>query len=146
MNRISTLVKHNTDISPVISIIDKYFPKKEFKAPLLGTVTSEFDDAHKGLDIAADENTPVTAAAEGAVTEAGENGNYGNCVQIKHKDGTVTLYAHLNSISVNKGDVVKQGVEIGKVGSTGDSTGPHLHFEVIKNSEYINPRDVTEGL
>ena len=95
---------------------------------------------HTGLDFAAPGGTPVYAAGDGTVTKAGWEGAYGNSVTIKHENGTRTTYSHLNSIEVQPGDKVEAGQLIGTVGSTGNSTGPHLHFEVInKNGEFVDP-------
>ena len=95
---------------------------------------------HTGLDIGgAPLGTPVVAAADGVVTYAGWLGGYGNCVMINHGDGVVTLYGHGNEILTIVGKEVKQGETIMAVGSTGNSTGPHLHFEVRINGEYTNP-------
>lgn len=85
---------------------------------------------HAGVDFAADMNEPVYAARAGKVKVAGANGGYGNMIRIKHADGTSTMYGHLNKIGVKAGQSVKAGDRIGAVGSTGHSTGPHLHFEV----------------
>lgn len=96
---------------------------------------------HKGIDIAAPYGTPIYAAESGTVIEAngGWNGGYGNCIRIQHADGKVTLYGHQSSLAVEYGDYVVKGQLIGYVGSTGDSTGNHLHFEVRSNGTYLNP-------
>lgn len=96
---------------------------------------------HKGIDIAAPYGTPIYAAESGTVIEVGSgwNGGYGNCVRISHDDGNVTVYAHQSSIAIEYGDYVVKGQIIGYVGSTGDSTGNHLHFEVRSNGTYPNP-------
>lgn len=96
---------------------------------------------HKGIDIAAPYGTPIYAAESGTVIEVGSgwNGGYGNCVRISHDDGNVTVYAHQSSIAIEYGDYVVKGQIIGYVGSTGDSTGNHLHFEVRANGTYRNP-------
>ena len=95
---------------------------------------------HQGIDIgSAGFGAPVVAAADGMVTYAGELGSYGNCVMIYHGNGLITLYGHGQEILTKNGEQVKQGDVIMKVGSTGNSTGPHLHFEVRVNGATTNP-------
>jgi murein DD-endopeptidase MepM/ murein hydrolase activator NlpD len=97
---------------------------------------------HDGLDIAAPTDTPIAAAMSGRVTSVGFDNTYGNFVVIEHSDGYRTLYGHMNSYSTHGGAYVTEGETIGYVGSTGQSTGPHLHFTVYKNGSSINPRAV----
>lgn len=95
---------------------------------------------HKGIDIAGVGNRSILAADNGVVVSAGwDNGGYGNKVIINHRNGYKTLYAHLSSINVNVGQTVTQGSKIGVMGTTGNSTGIHLHFEVYKNGSLVNP-------
>ncbi len=94
---------------------------------------------HTGVDIGAGNGTPIKAANGGTVTLAGWNSGYGNCVIIDHGGGKATLYGHMSKILVSKGQSVSKGTEIGKVGSTGNSTGPHLHFEILINGTPVNP-------
>ena len=103
----------------------------------MGHASGEF---HPGLDIAAVTGTPVVAAAAGQVVHAGPAGTYGNMIAIRHADGTETRYAHLSAVGVAVGDQVAAGAPIGAVGSTGRSTGPHLHFEVRKDGKAVDPR------
>lgn len=99
--------------------------------PAQGPITRGFRDWHRGIDIAAPANSPVTAAAAGRVTYAGwSQVGYGKVIFIDHGYGVTTVYAHLNSFAVATGDTVQVGQIIGRVGSTGRSLGPHLHFEV----------------
>lgn len=97
---------------------------------------------HYGVDISAPSGTPIRAAADGVVVFAGWRRAYGNTVIIDHGNGLATLYAHCSRVLVSKGKVVKQGQVIALVGSTGLSTGPHLHFEVRRYGEPINPLSV----
>jgi len=94
---------------------------------------------HQGIDISGVKDKTILAADNGTVTTAGWHSDYGNYVIIDHDNGYETLYAHLSSISVSKGDVVQKGEAIGVMGTTGRSTGVHLHFEIIKNGSVVNP-------
>lgn len=94
---------------------------------------------HQGVDWKAPTGTPIQSAGDGIVLEAGDKGKYGNCIIIVHDDMYQTLYAHLESIDVKEGDKVALGQRIGTVGSTGMSTGAHLHYEVIRNGVKVNP-------
>jgi murein DD-endopeptidase MepM/ murein hydrolase activator NlpD len=97
-------------------------------------------ERHKGLDIQARTGESVKTTANGTVKLADWNGGYGKCVIISHGNGFETLYGHLSKITVKEGQQVKAGDVIGKVGSTGRSTGAHLHYEVHKNGNIINPK------
>jgi len=97
---------------------------------------------HDGVDYRARYGTPIYAVANGTVTSARWNGGYGKEVRIKHPSGYTTLYAHLSSIGVRNGQTVKRGQVIGRVGSTGVSTGAHLHFGLISAGRYINPNQL----
>ena len=94
---------------------------------------------HSGLDFKGPIGTPILAAANGVVSFAGVQSGYGNCVEITHSNGLVTRYAHLSGFTVSLGQQVKRGVQIANMGSTGRSTGSHLHFEVRHNNSAINP-------
>jgi murein DD-endopeptidase MepM/ murein hydrolase activator NlpD len=100
---------------------------------------------HAGLDFKGPVGTPILAAAEGKVVLAGFNGGYGKTVEIRHANGLVTRYAHLSGLNVRRGQMVDRGVQIGRMGSTGRSTGSHLHFEVRLNGQAINPRKFLEA-
>lgn len=104
------------------------------KHPILGTFKT-----HRAIDFAADTGTPVETVANGTVVFAGWSGAYGNYIKIRHGGGFETAYAHLSKIYVNKGVQVKQGDVIGAVGSTGRSTGPHLHYEMFKDGALVHP-------
>jgi len=136
--------------------VDKFLATKESLvaatpdlAPLFGKMTSNFGtrrwrrsgrtENHPGLDIAVPKGTPVYSPAEGVVTFAGRKGDYGNLVELDHGTGYVTRFGHLSQIDVEVGDRVMKGQIIGLVGSTGRSTGPHLHYEVRMNGTAIDP-------
>ena len=95
--------------------------------------------AARQLDLAATWGTPVLAARDGMVGRSGWWGTYGNAVALDHGDGSETRYAHLSSVAVGAGEVVRQGDVIGYVGSTGASTGPHLHFELRFDGRAVDP-------
>ncbi len=94
---------------------------------------------HEGVDFAAEPGTPIRAAAGGIVIYSANNPSYGNMIEIDHGNGLVSRYAHASKLLVKEGDVVLRGQKIGEVGSTGRSTGPHLHFEVLLNGTPQNP-------
>jgi flagellar protein FlgJ len=98
---------------------------------------------HSGVDLRAAYGTDVPSAAAGDVTFAGDQGGYGTMVVVRHEDGFETRYAHLSSTAVKAGDRVEAGQALGRVGSSGRSTGPHLHFEVRRNGQQLDPTEVT---
>ncbi|MBK9431223.1 MAG: peptidoglycan DD-metalloendopeptidase family protein [Sphingomonadales bacterium] len=100
---------------------------------------------HSGLDFKGPHATPILAAADGKISFAGWQGGYGNCIEITHANGLVTRYAHLSGFTVSLGQDVKRGVQIARMGSTGRSTGTHLHFEVRVNGSAINPMKFLEA-
>jgi murein DD-endopeptidase MepM/ murein hydrolase activator NlpD len=110
-----------------------------------GYISSQYGEnrggkAHYAIDIAASTGTPVYASNNGTVIQAGDLGDgYGNCIRISHSNGVVTIYGHLSSMSVGVGQAVQKGQRIGGVGSTGQSTGSHLHYEVRVNGAQVNP-------
>lgn len=106
--------------------------------PVLG-----FARMHKGLDIAAGYGSPIRAANDGVVSFAGRSGGYGNFVRLNHSGGMGSGYGHMSRIAVRSGQRVARGQVIGYVGSTGMSTGPHLHYELYRNGVAINPRSVS---
>ena len=125
----------------------------EFIKPISGTITSGFGERevtskvmtkdHKGIDIAATQGTEIKSAIDGQVIEADSNSKYGNFIKIK-KDDMITVYAHCEKLKVSKDDNIKKGDVIATVGSTGNSTGPHLHFEIRLSNRYIDPRFIIE--
>lgn len=115
--------------------------------PVTGRITSRFgavesirDHTHKGIDIAATRGTPILAAASGTVTFAGWSSGYGYLVKIDHGSGVETYYGHCSKLYVSAGDTVEAGDKIAAVGSTGNSTGNHLHFEIRLNGAQVNPQ------
>ncbi len=116
----------------------------EFSWPAVGGYISSgmgerWGAFHRGIDIARPSNYNILAADNGVVSAAGTSGTYGNRIVINHNNGYTTLYGHLSSINVEVGQVVEKGSVIGIMGSTGNSTGTHLHFEVEKNGSLVNP-------
>ncbi|QVY60207.1 peptidoglycan DD-metalloendopeptidase family protein [Cytobacillus gottheilii] len=104
--------------------------------PADGVITDTFgtrNGKHKGIDIAADSGTPIYAVDQGTITKSYYSGSYGHVIFVKHKNGTETIYAHLQERLGEEGDEVEQGEVIGKMGSTGNSSGVHLHFEIHKH-------------
>ena len=95
---------------------------------------------HKGIDFEADVGDPVNAVADGVISFAGVRSGYGNTVEIDHGNGYVTRYAHNSRLSLKVGALVRAGQEIAKAGSTGRSTGAHVHFEVWQDGRVVNPR------
>ena len=100
---------------------------------------------HAGVDLAAPVGTTILATADGVVTDAGRESGYGNVVRVRHEFGFETVYAHLSKIRVKVGQQVSRGVQIGDMGSTGRSTGSHLHYEVRVNGQPQNPMTYLEA-
>jgi murein DD-endopeptidase MepM/ murein hydrolase activator NlpD len=98
---------------------------------------------HKGMDFAAPYGTPIHAATDGVVSYAGWHGGHGKYVKLKHNGSIATGYAHMSRFAVKAGQRVSRGQVIGYVGSTGLSTGPHLHYELYKNGAAVNPKSVS---
>jgi murein DD-endopeptidase MepM/ murein hydrolase activator NlpD len=117
--------------------------------PVHGVITSGFgwrsapfgpgNELHAGIDIAVAGGVPVVATADGQVLQSGLAGGYGNLVQIDHRNGISTLYGHNSQLAVSVGQTVKKGQVISYAGSTGQSTGPHVHYEVRENGNAIDP-------
>lgn len=115
--------------------------------PVTGIISSRYgaassirSSAHTGLDIAAKTGTPIKVIAKGTVTFAAQSGSYGNLVKVDHGNGLETWYAHTSKMYVTPGQKVKAGDVIALVGSTGNSTGPHLHLEIRINGKHVNPQ------
>ena len=129
---------------------DSSQPPLVFKLPVTGRFSSPFGlkrffnnkprNPHTGLDIASPTGTPIAAAASGTVINTGAYFFNGKTVFIDHGQGLVTMYCHMSEIDVNEGDLVSTGQAIGKVGSTGRVTGPHLHWSVILNNTMVDPK------
>jgi len=121
----------------------------DYSAPVRGVISSDFgyrdhptageEKFHYGVDLAADAGSAISCFADGTVTAVGESSSYGKYCIVKHQNDYSTLYAHCSRITVSSGSNVKQGEKIGEVGETGTATGPHLHFELQRNSTYLNP-------
>jgi murein DD-endopeptidase MepM/ murein hydrolase activator NlpD len=105
--------------------------------PFTGTLAR-----HEGLDFTAVSGTPILATADGTVTRSGWEDTYGNIVEVTHAEGFMTRYAHISKRHVTEGQTVKRGQRIADVGSTGRSTGPHLHYEVFRHGRVLNPVQV----
>ena len=132
-----------------VAVMSLFKDDGEITVPVHGEITSEYGNRtnpvsgeylmHSGVDIAADQGAKVGAAYNGVVSEVGSNSVSGNYICLVHTDGTETLYCHCSKIIAKKGDVVRAGETIALVGSTGRSTGPHLHFEILLDGKSVNP-------
>ncbi len=136
LTRLESLKKRAT-LLPIHSPAPGYSISSTFgvrRDPILKTPAM-----HAGLDFRVPSGRTVRAAGQGTVVSAGWNGGYGRMVEIDHGDGLTTRYAHMSKVSVKEGDIVKKGDAVGKVGSSGRSTGAHLHYEIRRNGTAINP-------
>jgi len=120
---------------PIIGEVDMSSPFGMRMDPFLGRPA-----VHTGIDLRGDTGEPVRATATGRVTIAGREGGYGNMVEINHGNGLASRYGHLSQIGVRFGQFVRVGETIGRIGSTGRSTGPHLHYETRVNGEAVDPQ------
>lgn len=145
----SRVISESVTLAPVTRVVrvgtkTKDVLKEGLYEPLSGVVSSEFGKRwgrnHEGMDIAVPVGTPVKSAECGTVSFCGDAGTYGKLVKIDHGGGVVTAYAHLSEINVSVGQAVKANTQIALSGNTGRSTGPHLHFEVVKGGVPLNPR------
>jgi murein DD-endopeptidase MepM/ murein hydrolase activator NlpD len=142
------------DVIPAIDRLIKDFKRTPITYPTYGRITSDFGlrrdpltgalEYHLGVDIANRWGTPVRATAEGKVIKAGWCGEFGYCIEIDHKNGFRSVYGHLAKVLVKKGDRVERGMIIGLMGSTGKSTGPHLHYTLRYKGKIINPKPFLE--
>ena len=110
---------------------------------LRNPTTSTVPKDHKGTDIATETGSKIVSATDGKVVLVSTTGDYGNHLKIQTND-VIIVYAHCNKLYVNEGDIIKQGQEIAEVGSTGNTTGPHLHFEVRYQNRYVDPQLILE--
>ena len=140
----NTVEKLNIDTTESIADINGI---KVATLPVTGTISSRYGvsskirvSTHTGLDIAATTGTPIKVVADGTITFAAYSGSYGYLVKVDHGNGVETWYGHTSKMLVKEGQAVKAGNTIAVVGSTGNSTGPHLHFEVRINGEHVNPQ------
>ncbi|MEG0774043.1 M23 family metallopeptidase [Clostridium sp.] len=139
-----TIVKEN-EITPVFKKLNNNLIAlhSSLHTPTKGWLSSPFGVRdgimHKGIDFAADLGTPIEAAIDGKVIFSGVANGYGKVIKISHNNNIETVYAHCSKIYVNNGDIVRKGQYIADVGSTGNSTGPHLHFELKLNGNPIDP-------
>ena len=140
----NTVEKLNIDTTESIADINGI---KVATLPVTGTISSRYGvsskirvSTHTGLDIAATTGTPIKVVADGTITFAEYSGSYGYLVKVDHGNGVETWYGHTSKMLVKEGQAVKAGDTIALVGSTGNSTGPHLHFEVRINGEHVNPQ------
>lgn len=140
----NTVEKLNIDTTESIADINGI---KVATLPVTGTISSRYGvsskirvSTHTGLDIAATTGTPIKVVADGTITFAAYRGSYGYLVKVDHGNGVETWYGHTSKMLVKEGQAVKAGNTIALVGSTGNSTGPHLHFEVRINGEHVNPQ------
>ncbi|MDO3650165.1 M23 family metallopeptidase [Nocardia mangyaensis] len=115
-----------------------------FSLPAKGAFTSGFGSRwgtmHRGIDIAAPIGSPIYAVADGTVIEAGPAQGFGLWVRIRHDDGTISIYGHMYDFFVSQGERVPAGMQIARIGNRGDSTGPHLHFEIVQNNQHVDPQ------
>ena len=141
IKKLDLKTEENTEITNINGI-------KIATLPVSGTISSRYgvsssirSSRHTGLDIAASKGTQIKVVADGTVISAEYSGSYGYLVKVDHGNGVETWYAHTSKMYVKKGEKVKAGDVIALVGSTGNSTGPHLHFEIRINGEHVNPQN-----
>jgi murein DD-endopeptidase MepM/ murein hydrolase activator NlpD len=143
-NKLQTIIRsRSTALGPIIPGTGRFI------YPVSGPITSPFGYRvhpvmgttrfHSGLDFGVDQGTPIRCADNGVVIHADWYGGYGNCVIVQHSNDLSTLYAHQSELLVKQGDTIMQGQPVGRVGSTGMSTGPHLHFEVRQSGTPVDP-------
>ncbi|MDR1812099.1 MAG: M23 family metallopeptidase [Candidatus Fibromonas sp.] len=139
MHTSSKKVQQDTDFEAEINLNRQYLEVFPNMLPVIGVISKHYSEEHRGVDFAAAMNEPVFATASGKVIFAGEKPNLGVVVEIDHDGGFVTRYAHLSRFSVKNGIYARKGEIIGFVGNTGNSSGAHLHYEIILNGNPVNP-------
>ena len=139
-NKVEELIEQENTISVVNGIKLSVLPVNGMITSRYGESSSRRSSRHTGLDIASSSGTPIKAVTAGTVIFASSSGSYGNLVKIDHGNGVETWYGHCNTISTKVGAKVNAGDVIATVGSTGNSTGPHLHFEIRINNLAVNPQ------
>ena len=152
-NQVRSQVEHNQQLKAVKNFVKKrnrVFEHTPVLWPVDGWLSSNYGvrkdpmggkgrSFHEGVDLAAWHRSPVRAPADGTVVQSGRNGGYGKTIKVRHEYGYTTLYGHLDERLVEEGESVTKGQLIGRVGSTGHSTGSHLHYEVRINGDAVNP-------
>ena len=138
-------IKENKENENALAIVNNI---KLSVLPVTGRITSRYGErsslrrsTHTGLDIACTTGTDIKVVSNGTVTFSGKKGSYGNLIIVDHGNGVETWYGHCSKLYANVGDNVTAGDVIAAVGSTGNSTGPHLHFEIRINGECVNPQN-----
>ncbi|MBU4327270.1 MAG: M23 family metallopeptidase [Proteobacteria bacterium] len=141
-----------SDLTAILKNTAEILPKTTFQSPVVGKITSLFGMRqhpvlgealhHDGIDISQPTGTPVKPLSSGIVTFSGNNGGYGQMVEVDHGNGLTSIYAHLSKLSVRKGEQISSKQTIGQVGQTGMTTGPHLHLEIHRQNAAIDPLTV----
>lgn len=149
--KLTNVDEHSEFYRKYVENIAEKIKKVPMGVPHRGRITSKFgyrhnpftgksSEHHSGIDFKGNYGSRINATADGKVFFAGVKGGYGNCVILQHDNGIKTLYAHMKSIVVKKGQKINLGDKVGELGNTGRSTGPHLHYEIMLNDEKIDPQ------
>ena len=131
---VEVVVQTDVKTTPTKKVETTHLPIAHYKY-----ISSKFTAYHSGVDLVAKKGTKVLAWKSGTVITARYSGNMGNLIEIKHSDGSISRYGHLSAYKIKKGQKVSAGQVIGLVGSTGNATGPHLHFEIVIKGKKVNP-------